>query len=450
MESYLSQLHEFQMMRRKETGDRAFVTFLQVISTAERFFRIPETMISGLGLKEPTLFYSSASGVKSATVGPQHLSDFVGLCSHHSQTSSLHPPFSITCQSGPCLLTDAQMVTSTWNKALSRKKDIILQRFISSAGPNQKTYYVTWRPNGYIVLSATAKTPFLEARQKETGTRSSVEDVFLPRKDKMQPEMIVQDGLQEVVLGIVDVFMKRFEGEHYSELEEIIIQCMQDRSQQWVILRIRSFQLGRKMKALGQLRLQTESFGQIRTNLKPNARRSSTTKLKTVKFGLSPAIVDVKRLIGLPVSAFEMQQALKNYKQSRVRSISTAPTNAKRRHLPAQPKSVQDTEPVASAKPAQVKKPEDMPPIFQFPTPKATFEPQNALESIPHENRISVIREHIARQNNSLFMRIHFQEELPEKRMMQDLFTQSMDRAVVNLETLRLKAKHLRTHSHVK
>lgn len=445
MDSYLSQLHEFQMMRRKETGERAFLTFLHVVSTSDRFLRIPETLIGGLGLKKPTLFYATPAGVKAVPASPQHLSDFVGLCSHHSGLSSLHPPLCVTWQNGLTAVSDTLAITSAWHKAIASKKDIILQRFVASSGTHQKTFYVTWRPTGSLLLSSTSKIALLAVRQKDLAAQNAVEEVFLPRKERTVPEMGGIEGLQGVVTGLAEMFVKRFKGEHYSELEELVVQCIQDRSQQWVVLKVRSFQLGRKMKALGQLKLQTESFGQIRINLKPNARRSSA-KAKSVQFGLSPAIVDVKRLIGLPVSAYEVREALKNLHRSRTRDIRTAPTNAKRRNFPTQPKSLQESESVASIEHFQSKKTDDMPPIFQFPTPKTPVE-ADGLENMPEEKRFRAIREHIVRQNNSLFMRIHFQEELPEKRMLQDLFTSSMDRAVGDLETLRSRARHLRTRS---
>ena len=445
MDSYLSQLQEFQMMRRKETGERAFLTFLSVISTADRFLRIPETLIGGLGLKTPTLFYATPVGVKAVPATAQHLSDFVGLCSHHSGLSSLHPPLCVTWQNGLAVISDTLAVTSAWHKSIAGKKDIILQRFVASSGTHQKTFYVTWRPTGSLLLSSTSKVALLAVRQKDLVVQSGVEEVFLPRKERSVPEAMGIEGLQGVITRLAEMFTKRFKGEHYSELEELVVQCIQDRSQQWVVLKVRSFQLGRKMKALGQLKLQTENFGQIRINLKPNARRSSA-KSKSIRFGLSPAIVDVKRLIGLPVSAYEVKQALKNLHMSRARDVRTAPIDAKRRHLPSQPKSLQESESVASIDHFQDKKIDDMPPIFQFPTPKTPAD-ADGLENMSEDKRFRAIREHIIRQNNSLFMRIHFQEELPEKRMLQDLFTSSMDRAVGDLETLRSRARHLRTRS---
>lgn len=453
MDSYRSQWHEFQMMRRKEAGERAFRTFLQVISSSDRFLRIPETLINGLGLKTSTLFYSTPAGVKAVSASQQHISDFVGLCSHHSSLSSMHPPLCVTRQNGLSVMSDTLAITSAWHKAIAGKKDLILQRFVASIGTQQKSFYVTWRPAGCSAKCSTSKINFLAARQKDLIAQSVIEEVFLPRKEKAVLETQMPEGLQEVVLVLVEMFTKRFKGGHYSELEELVLQCIQDRSQQWIILTVRSFELGRKMTALGQLRLQTESFGQIRTNLKPNARRSATTKSKSIKFGLSPAIVDVKRLLGLPVSAYEVRQAMKNLQRSRARDIRTAPADAKSRNfLQLQQKSLQESESAASIEYCQDKKPDDMPPIFQFPTPKSppTADIESGLEDIPEDKRFKAIREHILRQNNSLFMRIHFQEELPEKRMLQDLFTSSMDKAVVKLETLRTRAKHIRARSYAK
>ena len=442
MDSYLSQLHTFQMMRRKESEEKALVSFFRIVSKAESFLRIPETLICGFGLREPTLFYSTASGIKGVAATAQNLSDFVGICTHHSNAASIRPPLCLVKQDTKNFISDSLAISQTWHKAVAGRKDIILQRFIVSAGNYQRVVFVTWKPSGTIMLTSVSKVPLQASRQKDLSLANppTTEDTFLPCREKAIPETQIPEALSSLVSLVADCFARHFEGEHYSELEEMVLECIQDRSQQWVVIKVKSFELGRKMKALGQLKMQTEVFGKINTNLKANERKNILARPKSVKFGLSPAIVDVKRLIGLPVSPYEVQQALRNLKHSRDRGIQTAPHKAKRAHHRILAKSLQEPEDLGNDDLTFEKRPEDMPPIFQFPTPKTPSDLQPGLETMPKDQRIGAIREHIVRQNNSLFMRIHFQEELPEKRLLQDLCSHSIDKAVTNLDTLRARA----------
>jgi hypothetical protein len=138
---------------------------------------------------------------------------------------------------------------------------------------------------------------------------------------------------------------------------------------------------------------------------------------------LSQAILSIKQVMGLEITSGDRKRVSNHTDFSR--AVSTAPAKAKRTSTHFDSSS--------SLPGARVST--DMPPIFQFPTPRDD-EDLNNVSTGPE--RIREIHEHIKRQNNSLFMRIHFQEELPQDRMVKEIVKHSVDSIARQFDQLRL------------
>lgn len=401
------------VLRKKESGETAWLAGLQLLLGSEgTTLQVPDTLVAGW-LGSPAVAVRTSPTGRLAVVR-NVASDFIAA---FTAPQAGNFPLCVMRQTGTVLVSDSLAVTGVWHKSLVSGRMVFLQRYVVQPGPNSYLARVVWKPSGVRVIRLTNKTPYQGRRLSSISNLGlkiplPAEERYLTRPENASMSAILSDEELTAQVALSIEQLKKTLGQP-RRLSEVTLEFTQDFNLRWLFLRVVSYEMARV----------------IRHVLKPDdrLRRSATAGLKgkmSIK-RLSQAILSIKQVMGLEITSGDRKRVSNHTDFSR--AVSTAPAKAKRNHqdycsLPA---------PSMSA---------DMPPIFQFPTPRDDEEVN--FSSGP--SRIQEIHEHIRRQNNSLFMRIHFQEELPQDRMVKEIVRNSVDSIARQFDRMRLQGSQER------
>lgn len=396
------------VLRKKESGETAWLAGLQLLLSSEgTALHIPDTLVAGWLDTPAVALRTGPTGrlVIQRNIGSNLISSFT------APQPVAHFPLCVMRQGATAILPDTLAVTSLWHKSLVAGRMVFIQRYVAQPGTNSFLVRVVWKPSGVRVIRLTNKVPYLARRlsgQVSLLVKSArlIEERYLTRPEGASMSSQDPDSglMTQITLCIAQL---KTTLDQPRRLSEVTLEFTQDLSLQWTFLRVVSYEIARP----------------IRHNLHFGKRlqRSATAGLKgkmSIK-RLSQAILSIKQVMGLEITSGDRKRVSNHTDFSR--SVSTAPAKAKRFGALEPNASLPGPEAVGR-----------MPPIFQFPTPKD----EDDLPSAAGPN-LKEIREHIKRQNNSLFMRIHFQEELPQERMVKDIVRHSVENITQKFDRLR-------------
>ena len=401
------------VLRRKEAGEKAWLWGLEALLHAHGLpFQVPDTLLSGWLSRKPTALKTDSQG--SLNILHSVPSDFVTsfMC---VQPQKEGYPMCIVRQNGTGLLTDTLAVTSMWHKSLSSGRNVFIQRYVTQPEVSSSLVRVIWKMDSVRLIRITNKVPYHGRRLSSFSLLAKAgtpyEERFLTRPDNATLSEVVDSVLTEQVRTLIDL-LKRHVPEP-KQLSEVTAEFNQGIDLKWNFLRVVSYELSRTVRT-------TKAFRPV-----SRKQRASTAPQKgkmSIK-RLSQAILSIKQVMGLEITSGDRKRVSEHSDFSRFAPRSSVPLQKK--FISKSDASLANLEPNRSSV--------DMPPIFQFPTPRETEE----LNVTAGPERFKEIHDHIKRQNNSLFMRIHFQEELPQERMLKELVKQSVDSIAIEFDRLR-------------
>ena len=448
MEQYFDQLRSFKLMRKRDSDEAAMKTYLELLMNQEDpiQLRIPETLLLGYSASGPALMYTGSRGVKVVTnAGTQHVADFITLCTQ-GQSTAFRSPLCVARQETPTVIMDTLAVSSLWHKCVAAQKKLILQKFILSPGDRQTLAQAKWKSGVTSTLFFANKHPHCDqGSYMKLYNSVTAEERFLtaPMNSSIAPESANISQVQEMMDVIAFTLKRFFKASSFSEVEEFSVEFVQDVDLNWSAIRLLYYELDRKPRTISRSKLQRVQMSRshatsMRASPKRHAIKKDVYKGSALTFAVSP--LELKQAVKM----FDKRKRIRSsfmgsaMKKSLSKSLNTSVTLTK----------VQLEDDVDM----NTKKVEDMLPIFQFPTPKgnphcktlsASFIDDDGLGLLkcPMKDRITLIRDHIIRQNNSLYTRIHYQVELPEKRLMKEIYSNAVNKVVTEMERLRAKAR---------
>ena len=400
------------LLKKKEAGETAWLAGLRLLLASEgTLLQVPDTLVAGW-LDVP------AAAIRTSPAGRLLIvrnvsSDFIAAFT--APQTACNFPLCVMRQNSTVLVSDSLAVTGAWHKSLVSGRMVFLQRYVVQPGTNSNLVRVVWKPSGVRIIRLTNKTPYHGRRMSAINSliaksTSPAEERYLTRPENASMSSVSADPALATQISICIELLKQTLNQP-RHLSEVTLEFTQDATLRWFFLRVVSYEVARV----------------IRHTLRPGRlfKRSATAGLKgkmSIK-RLSQAILSIKQVMGLEITSGDRKRVSNHTDFSR--AVSTAPAKGKRTnthfdsssHLPGAKVST------------------DMPPIFQFPTPRDDED----LNISTGPERIREIHEHIKRQNNSLFMRIHFQEELPQDRMVKEIVKHSVDSIVRQFDQLRLQ-----------
>lgn len=446
MELYLDQLHSFKLMRKRVANSAAWLTFVSMLLDLNNplMLRIPETMLYGY-TPTPQLIYTGSKGVRvlqNALL--QQLSDFIKLCGG-GQNSDFRIPLCVARQEeNVSLVMDTLGVASLWHKCTTSKKQLALQRYILSPGGRQLVAQARWKIGKTTIEVFAAKHLHFDRHSfLKLSTSTGMQERFLPRADTWQPQSEGPnlDQLIDMMNGMALSLRRFFSSSNFSEVEEFCCEFVLDEMSNWYFLTLRYYELDRKPKDIKKALQRTHVTRSMPVSRDPSPKKTRKEAYKQLSFEVSP---------------FELRQAVKMHdRHGRFRrQASTIKRTRSSKILKSSVtlSKIQFDELSGDEAP---KKQDEMLPIFQFPTPKTPMKPGERrklttlgvdddglrLMNCTIHDRISLIRDYIVRQNNSLYSRIHYQNELPEKRFLREAYRSAMDKVVDEMEKLVSKAR---------
>lgn len=401
------------VLKKKEAGETAWLAGLRLLLASEgTLLQVPDTLVAGW-LDVPAVAIRTSPAGRLLIVRNVS-SDFIAAFT--APQAACNFPLCVMRQSSTVLVSDSLAVTGAWHKSLVSGRVVFLQRYVVQPGANSNLVRVVWKPSGVRIIRLTNKTPYHGRRMSAINslvakTTSPAEERYLTRPENASMSSVSADPVLTAQVSICIELLKRTLDQP-RHLSEVTLEFTQDVALRWFFLRVVSYEVARV----------------IRHTLRPGRlllKRSATAGLKgkmSIK-RLSQAILSIKQVMGLEITSGDRKRVSNHTDFSR--AVSTAPAKAKR--------TITHFDSSSSLPRARVST--DMPPIFQFPTPRDDED----LNVSTGPERIREIHEHIKRQNNSLFMRIHFQEELPQDRMVKEIVKHSVDSIARQFDQLRLQ-----------
>jgi len=441
MEQYFDQLRNFTLMKKRESDDLALSTTIALLLDTENpaQVRIPETLLTGYHSSGPALLYTGSRGVTAICPATgQHLSDFLSVCGF-AQRAEFRTPFCLAKQDTAFVLMDTLAVSSLWHKCTAQGKKLILQKFILSQGKRQLLAHATWKSGTFSYLFFVNKHPHCdEGPYIKLISAITIEQRFLTvptSSDKVteSPNTPQLDSmLQELALRLKHHFRKG----SFSDLLEFAAGFVLDIEGNWVLIRLLYYDLNRKAKAMSGKKLHRQM-----TKSNPGSRGASTACSSKGPSQRRVTPTSFSALV-FPVSPLELKQITKLYRHNRQHTRSSILRPSIRSSVKSTPHSSFLNRTITTEHLESEQKHFNLLPIFQFPTPRRGREPDDeGLMNCTVGERVGIVRKHIARQNNSLYMRIHYQNELPEQRMMKEIYKSTIDKAVTEMERLRVNAR---------
>lgn len=419
------------MVKTQTTGEQAWHTYLTVLLRAKEKtkLRLPETLFCGWVSSKPTILYTEESGNlrrnKDASSGL--ILTFLSFCPKEHFF-----PVCVGRQSSTFAVMDMKAAMAIWHKSLASRKPIFLQRYVGQKGQHSSLVRITWKSEslGFVTLvNVIPYSGFIKRRSIVTLGKLSatLEDRFFTRPDQASSSSSLsnREELEVMVESLVGLY-KRIVPD---QLSELVAEFAQDRQERWYLLRVPSYEVSRTlqvMPTLGQLRLKRSPW------LKLDPREYKHLSIKRI----SQTILSIKQSLGLTITTGDRRRLAsytdftKKLKQWSLPQLKTK--KEEKKFLP-----LLDFTPTSSDK---------LPPLFSFPTPHE----DELNKSVPTVPGLEDIKDFIKQQNNSMYMRIHYQEELSEDRKLRESAQESVSVVAEEFDRLRERGQEgrdfLRTH----
>ena len=447
MEQYFEQLRNFSLMRKREGEKEVQITLIKLLLDSENplHIRIPETLISGFPGFPAALLYTGSRGVKAiapATSG--HLSDFMNLCSTTQSTTFRVPLCIALYETAVSVMMDTLTVSSLWHRCTAQEKQLILRKYILSQGDRQLLCHSKWKRGVVTHFLFANKHPHCDSSPYiKLVSNVTLEERFLTTP--MQADVVKEAKNTEQMTAMMEEIAEKLK--HYyrkgsfSVVVEFEVEFVWDSEGNWVVLRLLYCELNRKAQAINQKQMHRQM-----TRSNPGSRGVSTAS-SSKRLSRRRPVTQTSSFLVFPISPLELKQITKLYRPRQHLNRSTV-------FIPSTRQSIRSTKSLHHS-PSILSKtaaPEDsdktdnastsLLPIFQFPTPRdGRKEEDLGIMRWDVEERLGMIRKHIIRQNNSLYMRIHYQNELPEQRLIKELYKNTMDKAITEMDRMRARAK---------
>lgn len=421
------------MVRTQTKGEQAWLTYLTVIlRTKEKTrLRLPETLLCGWTSTKPTFVFTEESGgLKRTKDGSSGLiADFLAFCPKEHFF-----PVCIGRQASTFAVMDLKTAMAVWHKSLASRKPIFLQRYIAPVGQFSCLVRLTWKQDSLEFITLTNVIPYSGFIKRRSvialgKLSATLEDRFLTRVDQASSGGLLSN--REELEAYMETLVGLYRRVVPDQLSELVAEFTQDRQERWYLLRVPTYEISRALQVLptlGQQRFKRSPW------LKLDPREYKHLSIKRI----SQTILSIKQSLGLTITTEDRQRLAsytdftKKLKQRSVPVLKTKKSKEEKKFLP-----LLDCTPTSS---------DELPPLFRFPTPHE----DDLNKSVPSLPGLEDIKDFIKQQNNSMYMRIHYQEELSEDRKLRESVQQSV--SVVAEEFDRLKERgqegrdFLRTH----
>lgn len=406
------------MVQRRIAGEQAWLTYLTVLLRAKEktHLRIPATLISGWHCTTPTILYMDDTGYlrKNKDAAAGSISSFLALC----QKDHFFP-ICIARQNTTIVVTDIKAAMALWHKSLASRKPIFLQRYISQPGQYSSLLQIKWKPESLTYVTLTNLVPYSGFVKRRSilmlGKQpSSVEDQFLTRSNQSisSCDLLNKSEIETFVDSVVTLYRRIVPEQLASLIAEFVI----DRDGKWYLLRVPEYTVSHSLQNLPTL----VNFRVKRSPwLKLDSKDYKHLSIKRI----SRTILSIKQSLGLTITTGDRER-LASY-------TDFAKKLKQQRSLPQiKPKKVKEERKTITLQEQISQENPEIPPLFEFPTPHE----EELNRSMPD---LQDIKNFIKQQNNSMYMRIHYQEELSEDRKQRESAQQSVSSVAQEFDRLR-------------
>lgn len=391
--------YEATLVRKQTTGEQAWVSLLSLLSKfIDRVkLKVPETLVFGWMVKKPLMLYSDDSGVlrgrRDVSLG--YVTDFLTYCVKED-----HCPLCVARQTCSFAVTDSKSAMTLWHKNVAVSRPIFLQRYVTQHFSASTLTRAHWKPQSTHFLTLTNLVPYTGPVRRRSvialgRLAVTLEDKTFTREAQasISEEVTYKRELQHSVDTLVNMYKSEFNDAH-TQLSELVAEFIQE-TDNWFLIRVVSFELA---KNLGST---VPELTRQRLRMRQRSWNDGQYKHLSIK-RMSETILSIKQSLGMSITP-EDRQRLASYTDFAKKLRTPLPHLVRRQNT-----RIRDETPTYLMHESSPLLPHSlsiMPPLFQFPTPR-----DNESFHIP---RVEEIKEHIKRQNNSLYTRIHYQE--PDK-----------------------------------
>jgi len=421
------------MIRTQTKGEQAWLTYLTVLLRAKERtrLRLPETLICGWTTSNPTILFTEESGGLKRTkdISSGLISDFLTFCPKEHFF-----PVCIGRQASTFAVMDLKAAMAVWHKSLASHKPIFLQRYVAPMGQFSCLVRITWKPDSLSFVTLTNVIPYSGFIKRRSvialgKLSATLEDRFLTRADQASSGSLLSN--REELEAFMDTLVGLYRRVVPEGLSEVVAEFAQDRQERWYLLRVPLYEVSRTLQVLptlAHLRLKRSPW------LKLDPREYQNLSIKRI----SQTILSIKQSLGLTITSGDRQRLAsytdftKKLKQRSVPVLKTKKSREEKKFLP-----LLDCTPTSS---------DELPPLFRFPTPHE----DELNKSVPSLPGLEDIKDFIKQQNNSMYMRIHYQEELSEDRKLRESVQHSVSEVAEEFDRLKERGQEgrdfLRTH----
>lgn len=419
-------LSDSSFIRKQTSGEQAWASFLSLLfKFIDRArLRVPETLVFGWGAKKPVLLYTDETGVlrgeREVSLG--FVTTFLTYCSKEDQY-----PLCVGRQLNTFAVNDAKTAMTLWHKNVAVSRAIYLQRYVSQRRPAASLVRVLWKPQGVQFVTLTNIIPYAGAIRRRSvialgRIAVSVEDRVFTRAEQasMSTEITRKRELESAIQTLANMYKSELKDQH-TQLSELVAEFIQENSH-WFLIRVVSYEIS---KSLGSSVPELTHQGLRMRNRSWNDGQYQHLSIKR----MSETILSLKQSLGMAITQ-EDRQRLASYTDFSVKLRKPLPrlNRQKTRNL-TDDHNKSDYLIHEPSLPAFHSQSSSMPPLFQFPTPR-----ENESFHIP---QVEEIKEHIRRQNNSLYTRIHYQEPMQNQNLVSECVKRSISFGAGEFDRLR-------------
>lgn len=449
----ISQLRLSDSRSIKLTDQEAFGTFYQLLCCSKETWQLllPETIVWGWGIDVPSLLFTNEEGRLSVieNINSEQLQSFLMVCRKHQQVSSSASPACVArTQQGTSLVFDTKAAMCLWHRNQVEGSPIMLQRYVASDESCSKVTRVHWthlktektilespisqqeEPSRDKMLSRLKTSAFMVKTMLKRPSRASAHDdprfllKFASAKKTYDNSKVPELDAQ---LSVLFSILRHQERKLEANLMVLVANFVKSRDGLWYLINVEHLLFSKHT----QLQIK-----EVKPNSAVHSRyRETPSKSQTAPRGKRP-----------------------------LRPNSRKPTI---RQLAERTKRIPSSSPSSSSNKGDLNslhiKLKEMPPLFTFPTPRIRPVTSETFLTVPKDlgfsdyvmtstlplmsynfdERLLKIREHIERQNNSLFARIHYCEEHASTKQHRDAVGNSISRVARIYDKVRARAKLL-------
>lgn len=437
----------------------AFSTFYQLLCNAKEPVQllIPETVVWGWGVETPSLLFTNDEGSLQVVenINSEHLQNFLLVCRKHQNDGAILSPACVArTANGTSLIFDTKDAMCLWHRNQIEGHPVMLQRFIISDSVYTRVTRLHWthlktektQLESRFLLRDEAKKVNMLAHLKSSALvfksvntvlkRSSVgimasDDPKYLVKFKTAKKTYDNSKVPELdaQLNVLFHIIKQHEKKLEASLLELIANFVKGQNDLWYLINLEHLLFSKHT----QMQLKNPK-AKPKTSV-PSRYRAKLVKSRTVELikPNPPRRTSSRKLSGTPLS------------QQKKTSLSPSSTSSNKGETISHIKL------------------QEMPPLFAFPTPRLrphcsetfltvpkhegftefTMSSTLPLMSYNYKERLQKIRDHIDKQNNSLYARIHYCDELPSTKLRRDVIGKSISRVATRCDKVRARAKLL-------